>query len=250
MKNQLIRLSMSLAIFFGCDIFVESSQGRFEGIFEEFQENPLAIVSMFIPSNPIIFEAGGHYGDDTAKFAKKWPNAKIISFEPNPNAFDKLLAVSKEYPNIHPYPLAVAHFNGSAPFYVCYGTTGDNPIFEGASSLLPASEGMKIHYQGPIILVNCVTLDDWCKENGIDKIDFMWLDLEGMELETLKGAIEILKTVSVIYTETNFFPFRIGMTQYEALKQFLEQSGFRLVSHWYQPGVQGNAIFVSRKKIG
>ena len=103
---------------------------------------------------------------------------------------------------------------------------------------------MKIHYQGPQAIVDCVILDDWCRKNGIDKIDFMWLDLEGMELQVLKSSPKILKTVSVIYTETNFYPFRIGMTQYAALRTFLEQSGFRLLSHWYHEGLQGNAIFV------
>lgn len=199
---------------------------------------------MFLPNNPIIFEAGGHYGLDTVKLSQKWPAGKIISFEPNPHAFEKLLALSKTKANVFPYPFAVANFNGKSIFYVCYGTNGDNPEYEGASSLLPASEGMKIHYQGPQVLVDCFILDDWCCENGVDKIDFMWLDLEGMELQTLESSPEILKTVSVIYTETNFYPFRVGMTQYAALKQFLEKSGFIMLSHWYREGLQGDAIFI------
>ncbi len=205
---------------------------RFEGICQEFKDNP------------IIFEAGGHYGVDTIKFSNKWPQATIISFEPNPNAFEKLFELSKLKNNIFPFGLAVGDFNGSAVFYLCYGTHGKDPIFEGASSLLPASESMQIHYMGPKINVDCVILDDWCKQNEITHIDFMWLDLEGMELQALKSSPEILKTVKVIYTETNFQEFRLGMTQYIELKNFLENSGFRLLSHWYQENLQGNAIFV------
>jgi len=217
---------------------------RFEGICQEFKDRPLDIIQALIPKNPVIFEAGGHYGVDTAKFSNKWPNAHIISFEPNPNAFEKLFALSIERDNIFPYPLAVANFNGPGIFYICYGTYGNDPQFEGASSLLPASEGMKIHYQGPEVMVDCVILEDWCKANGVSKIDFMWLDLEGMELQVLESSPEILRSVSVIYTETNFQKFRIGMTQYAALKSFLESSGFHLLSHWYQENLQGNAIFV------
>lgn len=219
---------------------------RFEGICQEFKDNPLDLIKAFIPKDPVIFEAGGHYGVDTARFSNKWPDAHIISFEPNPNAFEKLLALSIEQVNIFPYQLAVANFNGAGILHVCYGTSGNDPIFEGASSLLPASEGMKIHYQGPKVMVDCVILDDWCKVNGVSKIDFMWLDLEGMELQVLKSSPDILKTVSVIYTETNFQEFRIGMTQYAALRSFLEKSGFHLLSHWYQENLQGNAIFVKR----
>jgi FkbM family methyltransferase len=194
--------------------------------------------------NPVILEAGGHYGLDTEKMAYKWPKATIHTFEPNPNAFSKLITLENH--NIHPYQKALAQFNGKGCFYICYGTTGDNPIFEGASSLLPASEGMKIHYQGPIEAVDCVILDDWCLDNGVDKIDFMWLDLEGMELQVLKSSPKILKTVKCIYTETNFQEFRLGMTQYAELRKFLEDSGFYMLSHWYQENLQGNALFIRK----
>lgn len=220
---------------------------RFEGKHQEFKDHPLDLIQEFIPQDPVILEAGGHYGLDTAKFSSQWPNARILSFEPNPHAFEKLLALSIERANIFPYPLALASFNGPEVFYICYGTYGNDPRFEGASSLLPASEKMKIHYQGPQVMVDCVILDDWCKANGVSKIDFMWLDLEGMELQILESSPEILKSVSVIYTETNFQEFRIGMTQYAALKRFLERSGFHLLSHWYQKNLQGNAIFVRNK---
>jgi len=204
---------------------------------------PLDLIAQYLPYNPVIFEAGGHYGIDTMKLSRKWFHSTIISFEPNPHAFEKLVKVSQQRLNIIPYELAVADFNGPGVFYVCHGTNGDDPIFEGASSLLPASEFMQKHYQGPILNVNCVILDDWCKDNNISKIDFMWLDLEGMELQVLKASPNILKTVSVIYTETNFMEFRVGMTQYSDLKKFLEDNGFELLEHWYQEGLQGNAIF-------
>jgi hypothetical protein len=96
--------------------------------------------------------------------------------------------------------------------------------------------------------VSCVILDDWCKKNNVDHIDFMWLDLEGLELQILQSSPLILNTVKVIYTETNFYEFRKNMTQYGALKEFLNSSGFRLLSHWYAQAHQGNAIFV-RKEI-
>ena len=244
MKNCVFALLMICTMFSASLLANPYHPERFEGFGSDFRDNPLDLIAIFLPPNPVIFEAGGHYGTDTARFADKWPQSTILSFEPNPSAFARLLEVSKRYDNIFPFPLALAHFNGTSVFYVCYGTTGDNPIFEGASSLLPASEGMKIHYQGPQILVDCVRLDDWCKSNHVEKIDFMWLDLEGMELQVLRNAPEILKTVSVVFVETNFQEFRIGMTQYTTLKSFMEESGFKMLSHWYAENLQGNAIFI------
>lgn len=210
-------------------------------------EKRLDVIAKFIPSNPIIFEAGGHYGTDTIRFAKKWKDSMIISFEPNPHAFEKFLETTKEFSNVNGFNIAVNNYNGTAVLHVCHGSTGDNPIYEGASSLLEPSKWMEIHYQGPKVSVPCVILDDWCKKNNIRNIDFMWLDLEGLEYYVLKSSPEILKTVKVIYTETNFQMFRKGMTQYEDLKRFLEKSGFKLVAHWYALGLQGDAIFVKKE---
>jgi len=220
---------------------------RFEGIFEEYDGHRLDLIAKFIPENPVILEAGCHYGYDTIHFIEKWPDSKIYSFEPNPHSFGIFLENTRNYPNVTAFPIALSNFNGFGLFYICYGSNGDNPVFEGASSLLEPSEEMKIHYQGPRILVPCHILDDLCKTINLDHIDFMWLDMEGMELQVLSSSPNILKTVKVIYTETNFIKFRIGMTQYGDLKSYLESQGFVLLSHWYAQGFQGNAIFLKKE---
>ncbi len=217
---------------------------RFEGLYEEFKGPRLDLIARFLPDDPVIFEAGGHYGHDTINFAAKWPNSKIVTFEANPEAFKKFSETTKGLPNVQGYNLAVNNYNGKAVLHVCYGTSGDNPVFEGASSLLEASEWMKQHYRGPKVIVPCVILDDWCRDNRIERFDFLWLDLEGLELQVLQSSPRVLEQVKVIYTETNFQEFRKGMTQFKALRQFLENSGFKLLAHWYAENFQGDAIFL------
>lgn len=236
------------ALFLVIESLYAQYPARYEGI-EKYEKafSPLDVIAQFIPEDPVIFEAGGHYGDDTAGFAKKWPQGRIISFEPNPHAFEMLSEIACKFPNVSAHRLALGDANGPAIFHVCYGTTGDNPIFEGASSLLEASDWQAIHYKGPKIVVPCVVLDDWCRANGVERIDFMWLDLEGFELQALRSSPNILETVKAIYIETNFLEFRKGMTQYHELKRFMEGFRFKLVAHWYAEGFQGNAIFVRKE---
>jgi len=238
--------SLLSILFIFSALHAEPYPHRYEGIIQHQEEYALPLISAWIRSNPVILEAGAHYGIDTQKFAKMWPNATILSFEPNPHAFEKLVDATKDFPQVQPINLALANYNGEATLHVCYGTTGDDDRFEGASSLLDASDGMKIHYQGPDVVVPCMVLDDWCEQNAVDRIDFMWLDLEGMELQILKSSPDILKTVKVIFTETNFQEFRKGMTQYAELRQFLEANGFIMMCHWYREGLQGNALFLRR----
>src|SRR5205085_123552 len=57
-------------------------------------------------------------------------------------------------------------------------------------------------------------------------------------------------TMKVIFVDTFFFPYRIDMTYYHELNLFLQDSGFRCLAHWYQEGIQGNAIFVREDFFG
>lgn len=215
-----------------------------EGIIKLEHSEFLSLIKTLIPEEPVIMEAGGHYGVDTVKFAALWPRAKIISFEPNPSAYSKLSDAVRGMENVRTVPIALSNYDGEAVLHVCYGTTGDNPIFEGASSLLEASDYMAIHYQGPQVTVPCRILDHWCEENNVQNIDFMWLDMEGMEFQVLQSSPNILKTVKVISCETNFQEFRRGMTQYTQIKNFLEGVGFIELCHSYLEGIQGDALFV------
>ncbi|NGX26901.1 MAG: 2-O-methyltransferase NoeI [Chlamydiae bacterium] len=213
----------------------------------------LDLISKYLPSDPVVFEAGAHYGGHTANLANRWPLGSVISFEANPAAYIKAQEFTKDIANSHLFHLAVNTYNGEASFHICYGSDGKNPVFEGSSSLLEASDWMKNNYQGPKVFVPCVVLDDWCEKQGIDHFDFMWLDLEGVEQQILQASPKILSQVKVIYTETNFREFRKGMTQYKNLKRFLESSGLKLLAHWYakdQVGpFQGDAIFVRKELL-
>jgi FkbM family methyltransferase len=217
---------------------------QFEGLFENlYQAGRYDLISKIIEPTDVILEAGGFDGSDTVGLSTLVPLGKVITFEPNPPRYAELVEKSKNLSNVNAYPFALGEKNGTITFYVCYGAQYD-PIYEGASSALPPSDSMVINYQGPRIEVPCYVLDDWCKENNQSKIDFMWLDLEGYELQVLKNSPQILRTVKAIYVETNFYEFRKGMTLYHDLHGFLESKGFCLLSHGYYKGYQGNAIFV------
>lgn len=217
------------------------------GSFTEWNQKRLDLISFFLPEDPVIIQGGGHYGSETVSFARTWAHGKIISFEPNPHAFEILSSKTSNYTNIQVHNIALNDHSGIAPFYLCYGSTGKDKVFEHASSLLEPSKNMKVHYQGPVINVDCVLLDQWCLENKVDHIDLLKLDIQGAELQVLRSSPEILKNVKCISVHTNIFPFRVGTTQYHDLKNFLENSGFQLLTHWYREGLEGDAIFVNKR---
>ena len=57
------------------------------------------------------------------------------------------------------------------------------------------------------IEVSCTQLKTFCKENNIDHVDLIWMDLQGAELIALESmGKELLSTVQVIHTELETTP--------------------------------------------
>ena len=219
------------------------------GLFSSYNTIDLNWLPQFLPYNPVIVEAGAFRGQDTVKAAKIWPNGRVIAFEPDPYAYKELEnnVGAAQVTNVELHTLALNSYNGFALFNVCLGPNNNEPAYGYASSLLPLKKGMEIFCKGPQIEVPCVTLDAWCEANKIDAIDLLHLEVEGAEYNVLKNSPDILKKVKVLYIKTYIHPHRLGMTSYSALKEFLEKSGFVLLSHRYQPGIIGHAIFLSRE---
>ncbi len=217
---------------------------KFDGNFEAWSDKRLDLLSLYLPKDPIILVAGALYGNEVKTMANKWPDAHILSFEPNPHAFEILSSTTAYLDRVKAYPLALNDQAGTATFYVCHGTNGDNPIFEHASSLLKPTPGMAIHYQGPVIDVECVNLDQWCQENDVTHIDCLRLNVRGSEYQVLNSSPHIVDHAKVIFINTFIYPFREDNTIYDDLDAFLCKKGFRLLAHWYRMGLEGEAIYV------
>jgi len=204
-------------------------------------EEYVALIRPFLPANPVILEAGCHGGQDTVILGQSWPRGHVYAFEP----VMKFVGFTKEelrkhgVRNASVWPFALSVTSGEQLFH--YSTN-----IGAASSLLPSNDKMDhiCKYNDTPMKVNCINLDEWAKKNKVDHIDFMWLDMEGIEYYVLNAAPNILKTVRVIITEINFCEFRQGTTQYKDLYNFLTAQGFKLYKIWGSPIWQGTALFI------
>jgi FkbM family methyltransferase len=202
----------------------------------------------FLPYDPVILEVGAFRGQGVLSAAKTWPKSRIIAFEPEPYGYAELEKNVEEarLTNVELHSIAVNSYNGSALFNVCLGPNNNEPAYGYASSLLPLKKGMEVYCKGHQIEVPCVTLDSWCEENNIGKIDLLRLEIEGAEFTVLKSSPKLLKNVQIIHVKTYIHPHRLGATNYPALKELLEKNNFVLLSHRYQPDIIGHAIFLCR----
>jgi FkbM family methyltransferase len=200
---------------------------------------PWALLKRILPDAPIIIEAGAQFGEDSQWMSQFWPRGIIYAFEPSPESFLELQKVAAKNSNIVAIQQALSNEKGEFPFYLAGG----------ASSLLRPQDSFNADYfhsdlDRPI-MVPVITLDEWAAINNVDKIDFLWLDMEGNELNALQGAPNSLKNVKLIYTEVNLQKFWNNCALYDDVKAWMNEHGFveiwsDIVPHWH-----GNVLFLN-----
>lgn len=208
----------------------------------------LSFIARFIPQAPLIVEAGAFDGKDTQRNAAFWPRSTIHAFEPVPEIYALLQKNTQKLANVHTYTIALSSKRGSAEFHISEKPSRPGKPFQAGSLHEPQerlqwSDARYTH----TIQVPTITLEHWATQQHITQIDMLWLDAQGHELEILKGAGDLLKTVSVIYTEVHFIAAYQGQPLYEELKLWLEENGFTQVAQDFKDQTSwffGNALFV------
>lgn len=149
------------------------------------------ISSLDIKRNSIIIDIGANVGYVALGCAKVFPKNRILCFEPGSAAFDSLKKNTKHHRKIQCYKLGMGAKKGKMALF--------EEEFETAKASLIAKAGTE-----PAETVEVVTLDQFLKDNKLDKpIALLKIDVEGFELEVLKGARKTLKRTSYIHIEGN-----------------------------------------------
>lgn len=207
---------------------------------------PKQYIKKFLPKKPVIVEAGAHIGSDTIEMSKLWPKGSIYAFEPIPHLFGQLIRNTEHLRNIRCYPFALSEKRGISKMFVSSGES------DASSSLLPPKEHLVEHPKTfflSTIEVQTTTLDLWAMENRVNKVDLLWLDMQGCELPALKASPCILRKVLVIYIEVFLKELYEGVSLYQEVRQWLKDNGFRLEREELPWRDAGNALFVRARKV-
>lgn len=172
-----------------------------------------------------IFDVGSLNGIESVYFSQYLPDVEIYSFEANPNSVKLIEENQKHYPKTHCINKAISNYNGKSDFYI----TIDNI---GASSLLKPMGGYA-GYNYSILEVDVITIEKFCQEYNIPKIDILWMDLQGNELNALKGMGNILSTTKIICSEIGLKPYYENHTLYNEIVDYLQKYGFEISEKEY-----------------
>ncbi|MFB5085894.1 FkbM family methyltransferase [Psychrobacillus sp. PGGUH221] len=123
----------------------------------------------------VVIDAGGFIGDTAILFAFKNVKGKIYSFEPSKAGFEKILSLQNSFSNIEPVKKGLWNENAVLKFDERDDSLESSRIGEGESD------------------IEVVTLDHFVEGNNISKVNFIKMDIEGAELNALKGARGVIK---------------------------------------------------------
>lgn len=160
-----------------------------------------------LPDAPVVVDLGANIGISALWFLALRPNARIHAFEP---AADNLAFLEKNFAgleNITLQKMAVGDVTGSATLH--------HGEFGGMHSLLIDGEGETV----PL-----VSLADYMAQQNIDKIDLLKLDIEGSELDAMKGLGPRIKDVRAIIGEVHE-----AIVDEDAFYAFLKDNGFKVL---------------------
>lgn len=154
--------------------------------------------------------------------------SKIYAYEPDPDSFGHLKTIFEDHESIYLANLALGPQTSTADFY-----RGDFPA---TNSLLPRPKTSMAPYF-PIDAahhekrpVSVVTLDEECRRLAINKIGLLKLDLQGGELNALKGATNLLTQgkIGVLICEIVFIAKYHQQPLFHDISAFLENFGYSL----------------------
>lgn len=201
----------------------------------------------------VVFEFGARYGEDTIEFAQRLPHSQIYTFECNEQTIPQCRDLIKQFSNITLTEKAICESDGPITFYPIDAkktTTTWKDGNQGASSLLKASGKYPIeNYVQDEKIVSGITLKTFMQENDINKIDIMWMDIQGAELMALKGLQDRISDVGIFHIEVEFFEIYSRQPLFKDLRNYLESKGFEFKGFTTKSEYSADAIFINRDLI-
>ena len=206
-----------------------------------------------IGNGPVtIFDVGAHNGQTSITYLNLFNEPEIYAFEPSPASFELLKTSVANYPGVKVFNTALGNITGEVPFYV-------NRSSETNSLLATHSEGSNYWDDNVLdtidtIKINATTVDEFVKNNGVEKIDILKIDTQGTEYQVIEGASRSIKQnkIKIIYLEIITMPTYQNQKHFDEILSLLRDKGFRLYNLYnYSHTIRGelrqvDAIFIHR----
>jgi len=170
-------------------------------------------------SGDVFIDGGaniGFYSILSSKFVGS--KGKVISFEPTSTCYNYLLKNIKinKKKNIFPVKKAISNKNSTVLFKVGENSE-ENSIVKNSNK------------KDNIIKIKAISIDSYCKNKKIKKVNLIKLDIEGQELQALKGSRNTIlknKDIKIIF-ELNISKRKDGIIYSKKIFNYLSKLNFK-----------------------
>lgn len=164
----------------------------------------------------VIFDVGANIGQTVERLLRYFPQSQIYSFEPGAKSFETLQRRFGGRAGVHLHGIAMGATRGTAALQI-----NDNTELNTLVGTVNSANS---------VAVEVTTLDAFTAAAGISHIDVLKVDVEGWELEVLKGADGLIAANNVVFVlaEAAFSAGEQSMQQFSTLHVEMEKRGFVL----------------------
>jgi FkbM family methyltransferase len=178
-----------------CQLYPDDQLDVYFGMKSHFDdENTLALTKQLLRPGMTVFDVGAHWGAFSlfaAQFVR--PNGVIHAFEPTLYSYERLnenVSHTQQWSKIILNHAAVCCHEGEVvlnefpPQFSAWNTLGRPKMALSDGQVLQPTHSE---------VVKAVTLDTYCQELQIQRIDLLKIDVEGFEAEVIEGCSELLR---------------------------------------------------------
>jgi FkbM family methyltransferase len=137
-----------------------------------------SLLAKHLQPGQVMLDIGAYVGQFSLVASQLVPNLRVFAFEPTPSVFAQLQRNIElnDCRNVTCVNLALSDTPGTAQFFTYPGSADQN-------SLRPLSVDSNASIE-----VRVGTVDSFLKDQNLDRLDVLKIDVEGNELAVLKGA--------------------------------------------------------------
>ena len=199
------------------------------------------------PDLATVVDIGANRGQ-FALAAREWaPGARVIAFEPLPEPAAKFRMLFQGDSSVRLHQMAIGPEAGEATIHVSFDDDSSSllPIDEAQVGLFPRTAEKELRN------VSVIPLRDVLDADATLAPALLKVDVQGYELEVLRGCEPLLDRFAYVYVECSFAELYQGQALADKVISWLHTRGFRLAGvynmHYDRRGIaiQGDFLFAS-----
>ena len=182
----------------------------------------------------VVYDIGACVGHWTREAKRAWPESKIYMFDAADSVDKYLKQYAEEFQTGYNIGVLTDRDGKEITFYQDDENPGGNSYYKETTGAFTDAHARKL---------KGYTLDTIREYNNWPLPDLIKMDVQGAEVDILKGATETLKQVNDVILEAQNVNYNEGAPKVDEVIEFMDKIGFKLVSNFCQGGVDGDYHF-------